>query len=154
MSDYLDIAQTSWDEIPEVQTLPNGTYRLKARSASFKEPKEEGKNGSVLIVYTPTMAMDDVDEDQLAELAKDGNEYDLANNTIFHRIWIERPTDWKTVQKHIAKHGVDLKNKSLQEGLEALKGSEVLAYLSSRTFTDGAGETKEENVASQFAVEE
>jgi hypothetical protein len=150
MSDYLDIAATSWDEIPEVQTLPAGTFLLKARSAKYNEPKEEGKNGSVLIVYTPKMAMDDVDDDALAALAQDGQEYDLANNTIFHRIWIERQSDWKNVQKHIEKHGIAPKG-SIQDGLNALKGTEVLAYLSSRTFTDGAGETKEENVASQFA---
>lgn len=147
MSDYIDIATTSWDEIPEKKTLPVGTYLLRARSAKYNEPKEEGKNGSVVFVYEPRMPMDDVNDDDLAEL---GQDYDLANNTIFYRIWIERQTDWQTVKKHLAKHGVDVSG-SIQDSFDAVKGKEVLAYLSTRTFTNGAGETVEDNDASNFA---
>lgn len=147
MSDYIDIQTASWDEIPEKKTLPVGTYLLKGRSAKYNPPKEDGKNGNVMFVYEPRQAMDDVDDDAFQEL---GSDYDLANNPIFFRIWIERQTDWQNVKRHLEKHGIDVSG-GIQKSFEQFKGNEVLAYLSTRTFTNGAGETVEDNDASNFA---
>ena len=35
--------------------------------------------------------------------------------------------------------------------MKAMKGTEIIAFLDRETYTDGAGEVKEQNVASKFA---
>lgn len=148
MSDYTDILKKSWDEIPEAAALPVGSYLLKARNASFQPAKEADKNPVVLFVYAPKEAMDDVDTGALAAL---GENYDIADNRIFKRFYIETNADWDNVRKHIVKHGVDLKGKSLEEGLTAVKGTEVIAYLDQSTYQDKAtGEMKTNNDAKEF----
>lgn len=131
MSDYKEILSKSWDEIPEAKALPVGSYLLKARNASFQPPKGDN-SPMVMFVYAPKEAMDDVNTDALAAL---GDNYDIADNRVFKTFFIETNADWDAVRKHIVKHGVDLKGKSLEEGLAAIKGTEVIAYLDQKTFT-------------------
>lgn len=148
MSDYIDIANTSWDEIPEKVLLPEGTWRLKLRSASFKEPKTENGKATVTFVYEPTMAMDDVDDEKLRAM---GEDYDLGNNPIFYTIWLERQTDWHKVKDHINKHGVEASG-NIQATFKSLRGREVLAFIGTRRFTPaGTDVVVETEDVSQFA---
>lgn len=151
MADYADILTKSWDEIPEVKTLPNGSYLLRGRNASYQPAKNEDQSPAVLFVYTAKEAMDDVDAEDLEKL---GDNYDLGANRVFQRFFVADGADWDNVRKHLSKHGIDAKGKSIQDSLKEFKGKEVVAYLSSRTFKTNAGEDKEENVASNFTVAE
>lgn len=147
MADYEDILSKSWDEIPEVQTLPVGSWLLRARNASYQAPKSADASPAVLFVYTAKEPMEDVDSEELSKL---GDNYDISANRIFSRFFVQDAADWDNVRKHLAKHGIDTKGQSIEESLKQVKGREVIAYLGQRSFTTNAGETKEENTPSNF----
>lgn len=149
--DYGDILNRSWNEIPEPQTLPNGSWVLKGRNASYVAAREEGKNSKVLFFYTPTEPTDDVDREALAEL---GDGYDISQNQIAYTIWIEFAKDWDKVRKHLAKHGVDVDSMTIDQSLKAFKNTIVVANLEQRSYTNNAGETVLENSPSNFAAVE
>lgn len=131
MSDYADIADLSWDNIQEPKVLPVGTYLLKLRNAKFQPSKDADKSPLVMFVYQAKEPMDDVKSEELDELGKD---YDVTENKIFFRIYIEDGSSWDQVRKHLLKHGIEVTG-SVEETLKKAKGSEVLAYLEQQTFT-------------------
>lgn len=148
MSDYADIANLSWDEIQAPALLPVGSYLLKSRNASYQPSKEEGKSPTVMFVYQPKEAMEDVKSDELDEL---GADYDISENKIFHRFYIEDGSSWDVVRKHLEKHGVTVEGGVL-ETLKKFKGTEVVAYLDQRSFTNKTtGAVVTQNVATEFA---
>lgn len=152
---YADILNRSWDEIPETQVLPGGSYLLKALRATYIGAKAADQNDCILFIYSPHQALDDVDTDELAALNQEGKEeYDISGNRIFARFWLETGADWDKVRKHMSKHGVDTAGRSIKQTLEAMKGTEVYAYLGSRTFTDNMGEVRQENTPENFATVE
>lgn len=135
--DYESLLDTGWEELPEVQILPEGEYLLKGRSASYK-PGKGSSNPFFMFVYD-VKDVEDLDPDGLKELG----DYDVSNNKIFHRVWIENGADIKNINAFLAKHGV--KSSTPREGLKDFKGSEVVAYLKQRHYTVN-GEDREENV--------
>lgn len=144
---YEDILKRQWANVPKVKVLPVGTWRLKAKNASFQKAKEEGKNASFMFVYEPKQALDDVDESQLADL---GAEYDLANNRIFFRLWYETSRDLDALRSHLAKHGVDVEQGTIEDALKAVKGREINCYLDKRTFQANGGEMVTDNDPKSF----
>ena len=148
MSDYADILNTSWDNVPRPLPLPVGSYILKGRNATYQPRKSEDKSDAVLFVYGVKEPMEDVDQDALDEL---GGNYDLGNNTIFHRIYVETSVDWDRVRSHLKNHGVEPSG-TISDTLKAFKGAETVAFLNQRSFVNAAGEAKVENTASNFAV--
>lgn len=147
MSDYTDILKTSWDEVPEPKTLPVGSYLLRGSNISFQKAKEEGKNPTVMMVFQPKEAMDDVSQDELQAL---GANYEVAENSIFHRVYIERKSDWDKVRKILVKMGVPLEG-SLEESFKHFRGAEVIGYLDVNNYTDKDGNAKTQNVIKEFA---
>lgn len=145
--DYADITNKQWDDIPEVQLLPSGSWRLRVRNASYQAAKNADQSPSVMIVYTPKEPMDDVDGEELAKL---GSNYDVSANRIFTRFFVSDASDWDRVRKHVVKHGVEVKG-SIGDTLKALSGHDVVAYVGRRTFTNNAGELQESNEAQNFA---
>lgn len=148
MSEYADILSQSWDNIPQPKLLPVGSWLLKGRNASFQAAKDETKSNAVLFVYSAKEPMDDVDSDALSEL---GAEYDVAENKIFFRMYVDDAAAWDGVRNHLAKHGIDTAGKSIADSLKAFKGTEVIAYLDQNTFVNAAGESVTSNNAKQFA---
>lgn len=149
--DYEDILNQSWESIPVVQTLPDGSYLLKGRSAKYQPAKNEDGSPAVLFVYTPKEAMDDVSADELAKL---GDNYDVGANRIFSKFFVNDGADWDKVRKHLVKHGIEATG-SIEDSLKAFKGTEVVAFIGTRSFTNNAGETQVENQATNFTkVEE
>jgi hypothetical protein len=144
---YTDIANLSWNDIPDVKTLPDGSWLLKARSASFKPSTDPEKSPVVMIVFNAKEPMDDVRSEDLEGLGKD---YDVSANTIFHRIYIENFSDWKRVKDVLAKMGVDTEGKSVPDSLKEVKGKEIIAALKTRNFTRADGEPGEENNITAF----
>lgn len=147
MSDYADITNLSWEEIQEPQPLPVDTYLLKARNAVFQPSKDADKSPVVMFVYVPKEAMDDVKTDELAAL---GADYDIAENKIFARFYIEDGSSWDQVRKHLLKHGVEVSG-GILETLARVKGTEVLAYLEQKSFVRKDGSQGTANNATEFA---
>lgn len=147
MSDYADIAELSWDNIQEPKVLPVGTYLLKLRNASFQPAKEEGKSPVVMFVHQPKEAMDDVKTDELAEL---GTEYDIGENKVFTRIFIEDGSSWQQVRVLLKKHGIEASGK-IEESLKKARNSEVLGYLDVDHFTRRDGSLSSGNKVTEFA---
>jgi hypothetical protein len=100
MSDYEELANLSWDDVPEIKLLPTGTWKLRGQSATLQPAKSEGGSPSVLFTYVPVEPMADVDDDELAEL-HNGGEYDYSLNRIFVRMWISDGRDRFTVKNHV-----------------------------------------------------
>lgn len=145
--DYEEILKRTWDEIPEAQLLPVGSYRLRSKGATLVEAKEDGKNDSVLFFYNAKEPLDDVDTDALAAMG----DYDISQNTVFHRVWIESFTDWDDVRKHVAKHGIEvLGSETIEDTFKRMKGSEVIAWLDQGSYTNKAGELVTQNEPTQF----
>src|SRR6266850_208671 len=130
MSDYADIASLSWDTIQEPHTLPVGTYLLRLSNATFQPAKDADKSPVVMFVYRVKEAMDDVKSEELDEL---GSEYDITENKVFYRVYIEDGSSWDQVRKHLLKHEVKIEG-TVIDTLKRAKGSEVLAYLEQNTF--------------------
>ncbi len=148
MSDYEDILNRSWDEIPEPQLLPVGSWRLKNRGASFMEAKSADQNDRVMFIYTAMEPLQDVDADAIAELG----DYDIGQNKLFFTIWIEGYNDWDAVRKHIAKHNIEVvPGETPLETFKRMKGSEVISWLDQRSFVATSGDTVETNDPTQFA---
>lgn len=145
--EYAEILDRSWDEIPAVQNLPVGTWRLRGRNMTFRAG--EGDNSDqYIMVYVPKEPLDDVDEAALEEL---GADYDVENNRIFYRVWVETSADLDKLRDHLAKHGIETKGKTIRQTMEAFKGTEVFAYLDLRTYTNKSGEVVSTNDPSSFA---
>ena len=121
--DMQDILKRSMDEVEEPKPAPVGTYTLKALSAKLRPNTGEGDSDFFAqFVYVPTAAHDDVDGAELDGL-------DLESVRIFHRIWLaDARDDWK-LKQHLAKHGVEVSGRDLDESLKAIKGYEITAYI-------------------------
>ncbi len=148
MSDYADIADLSWDNIQEPKPLPVGTFLLRARNAVFQPSKDADKSPVVMFVYVPKEAMEDVKADELEAL---GPDYDIGENKIFVRFYIEDGASWDQVRKHLAKHGIEAAGK-IEDTLKRVKNTEVLAYLEQKTFTRKDGTVGVANNATEFAA--
>lgn len=147
---YEDILDRQWDNIPKAQILPEGSWLLKSRNASFIAPK--GENSPVcLFVFAPKEPFDDVSAEELEAL---GTDYDVTTNRIFYRKYVETAADWDDVRELLTKMGVDLKGKTIRASLKEVKGSEIVGYLKQRSYQNDAGQTKVENTVSNFAVVE
>lgn len=144
---YEDILNQSWDDIPEIKPLPVGSYLLRGRNASYK-PGKGDTSAYFMFVYSVKEPMSDVNDEELAEL---GNNYDVTENRIFHRIWVETGADMDAVRRHLVKHGVNTDGKSLGDSLKDFKGREIVAYLDTRTYENAAGEVVVTNDAANFA---
>lgn len=133
MSDnYEDILTTSWDEIPEPQNLPTGSWVLKGLGATFRRASEEGKSDQVSFLYEAVEPLDDVDADALEAL---GANYDYAANKLSAQFFVQGRADWDKVRKHLAKHGVDTEGLNIQESLKAFRGKRIAGYVGTRSYT-------------------
>lgn len=147
---YADIADQSWDDLPQPKVLPEGTWLLRGTNVSyFPEDKKNDKKARVVFFYDFKEPMDDVDQSELQAL---GEDYDFGNNDVAKQFYINKPKDWAGVRKHLELHGVDCEGKSQPETFDAFKGTEVLSYITKGVYTNRAGESVEQNVASTFAA--
>lgn len=147
--DYESMLERTRAETPTLKLLPVGSYRLKSRGAKFSEAKASDKNDSVMFIYAASEPLEDVDIEQLAALG----DYDIAQNKLFFRIWIESEVDWSNFWKHVDKHGeLGLgPDATRKEAMEALKSAEIIAWLEQRTFQNKAGDMVDTNDPVNFA---
>lgn len=151
MSDnnYAAILERSWDDIPPPKLLPVGSWLLKGKNVAMFPPKEDGAAIRIAFFYEAREPMDDVSE---AELQALGEDYSYAENDVVKQFFINRNKDWDSVRKHLELHGIETKGQSQKETFDAFKGSEVVAYLSTKTFVNGAGQQITDNDPSNFAA--
>lgn len=145
--DYDDLLNRSWDDMPEEQLLPSGTWQLKVRNATYLAPKDD-KSGRVLFFYTPVTPLGDVDIEAISAL---GADYDLTANQVTFQLWIESSRDWKALRKHAEMHGIDVAGKTPKETFKALRGAAINAFVDTRSYQNKAGMTVTENVATGFS---
>lgn len=128
---YSEILDRSWDDIPEPSLLPEGSWLLRGKNATYI-PKKDTLNARVLFFYVPKEPMSDVDQEALDAL---GDDFDYAEGSddIVKTFWIEKNAQWKDVKDHLALHGVEVKGRSQQETLKAFKGTEVVSFLVQKT---------------------
>lgn len=148
MSDYADILKGSWDNIPEVKALPDGSWLLKGSNATLQAPRDADKSPAVLFVYEPKEPMDDVDQEELEKL---GQGYDPSSNRVFVRFYVNNNADWDKVRRHIEKHGLSTKDyPSIEATLKAFKGREIVGHLTTETYQNAAGDMVTQNKADGF----
>ena len=149
---YEDLLDRQWSDIPEVSILPVGSWGLKGVNVFHKKALRAEEKERLLFFYAAETPMDDVDEDELRNL---GADYDFGQNRIVSTFWLENglnpSRDMDTVRAHLKKHGIDLGVLSLRESFEEFKGSEVVAYLGTQTYTTNSGEQKTDNIPSAFS---
>lgn len=147
MNNYAEIANLSWDEIQDTKPVPDGTYLLKGNNAVFQPAKQDDQNPVVMFVHTVKEAMDDVKVEELEAL---GAEYDLTENKVFTRIFIEDGSSWKKVKDILNKSDIETTGKILDD-LKKVKGSEVLGFLNTDRFTRRDGTAGENNRVTEWA---
>lgn len=147
--DLGNILDRSWDDMPEEQLLPEGTYTLSIRNIAWMPPREEGQNGKVVVFFIPKEPLDDVDEDAIAAL---GDGYDITENEVTFTQWIERNRDWQPIRDLLGAIGVELEGKSMKDSFKEARRKDVNAYVTQRSYNRADGTTVHQNVATQFSA--
>lgn len=157
MQDYDSILQEGWAELPEDPLLPDGSYRFKCLGApKVMPPRSADQSATVMFPLVAIEAMDDVDDAALDALRADN--IDIGDITVFHKIWLKKPSDWRRMEALIEKLGVNPLDYPKENGgkaasLKACKGQEVIGYVTTRVFTDKqSGEPRQENDIKSFTA--
>lgn len=147
---YESILNTSWSEIPEVQLLPAGSWKMRCRGASFVAPKTEDQSPQIAFVYEAIEPMADVDDDALAAL---GEDYNFEDNRIFSRFWFKTGADKHAVRLHLQKHGIDPNDYTPAESFKAVKGRDIIAVVGQETYKPkNGGDMVTQNVIKAFSA--
>lgn len=156
VSNYDDILNRTWEDVPEPVLLPGGGWLFKGQSAGLVKPREEGEGKLKVIFNYKAVRPVTVAEDLLDELG----DYDFTINDLSFTIFLESAADWDKVRKHLAIHGVEMKGSILDENgklafNKAFRDSEVVAEVSQRSYENRDGDTIWQNSLSKFqAVDE
>lgn len=149
---YEDTLNRSWDDIPEPQMLPPGSWLLRGNNVAVFPPKEEGQKTRVVFFYEAKEPMEDVQQEDLDALG----DYAYSENDIVKQFWINKNKDWDAVRKHLDLHGISTKNedgttKSQLETFKEFKGAEIVSFLTVETYTGADGMAHTQNVPTSFA---
>lgn len=144
---YTDILNRSWDDIPVPKLLPVGSWLLRGNNVAMFPPKEDGQAIRIAFFYQAKEPMDDVSTEELTAL---GEDYSYSENDLVKQFFINRSKDWDAVRKHLDLHGVSTEGKSQADTFKEFKGTEVIAYVGTKTFQNAAGETRTDNDPTAF----
>lgn len=137
------------DTIPEPKLVPDGTWVLGGRSVKYKEAEEGNEQGllaRVTFTFVPKSAKEDVAEDEVADNLWKGV-------PIFHDVRIMKSSDMGSVEKLLAKCGVDTEDGDVSDWIKAFNKAKpgVIASVGHQSWPDKTtGETRRKNVLSQF----
>lgn len=150
MSNYDDLLNRTWDDIPEPVLLPGGGWLLVGKNAALIKPREAGKSLKILYTYGAKQAVS-VADDLLEELG----DYDITVNELNFTQYIETAADWDKVRRHLALHGVEMEGAILDEAgklafNKAFRGAEVVAEIGQRSYDNNDGETIWQNSVAKF----
>lgn len=149
MTDFNELLKKGWGEIPERKLLPVGSWLLKCLSITFAPAKKEGNSPQVAALFQPKEAMEDVDPTELAALL-DGD-YDIAQNKIGYRIWMEDASSLKKVEKLLTQLGVDMTGLTVEESFKKARGHEISGYVTQRAYKANDGTDATSNDITEFA---
>lgn len=148
-SDYDEILNKQWDEIPDDVILPDGQYLLRVQRGAYIAPKGDN-SAKVLFFMSVQEPLDDVDTDALNAL---GDDFDITQNEVVYTVWVEKNRDWKKVARFIDLLGVDTAGKSILDTLKTgVVGASIVGRLGVRTFENRDGTTGTENSVSDFSA--
>lgn len=137
----------SWDNLPEEQLVPSGTWLLRCRNAVFSTGKD-GAFPKVLFFYEAKEPVEGIDPEALEQFQSSN----AAPADVVVQFFAKRKKDWDAVKEHLALLGVEAKG-SIPDTLKAAKGAEIIGWVDVETFTSkqtGSQETK--NVANNFTT--
>lgn len=146
MVDYEGLLAKSWEDAPKDKVLPVGSWLLRGRNASAHEGDGGDDADRIIFFYQVKEPMSDVDAAALSELGG----YDVTMKQVTKTFWLNTPRDWDDVRAHLKLHGIEPTG-SVPETLKKFKGTEVIAYLDTKTFQNRAGETITDNNPISFA---
>ena len=149
MTDYKDILSKQWKDLPQPKLLPNGSWLL--RVTKVIEPEADAKWPQFTFMMAAKQAMDDV---SAADIEALGEDYDVSQSVIFHRMWASRETDFDKICRFLEKLGLDMDNLTIGDALEKAKGSEIVAYVDTETYNDKDGNSVTRNTAGSFSAAE
>lgn len=132
--DYDDILNQTWEDVPEPQLIPNGGWLIAGSTVALVKAKEEGKPHKVLFTYKPKQPVS-VPQD----LLEDMGDYDFSVNDLTFTIFVEAPSDWDKVRRHLDVHGIQLKGRIVDDKgklsfAKEFRGAEVIANVDERTY--------------------
>jgi hypothetical protein len=158
VSNYEDLIQGQWDEIPTSKLWPKGSYLIEA-VANPKVQSFTGKDGKdykkLLFSYRYVEPMADVSEEALAEMG----DYDFSEDALHVDLWANGKRDYDAIRLHLAAHGFEFdadtgaeaEGRSIQEVLGMVKGRRTVGLIGPRTYQDRDGKTKTVNNIFGFA---
>lgn len=156
MSDYEDLLNKSWDEIPDPQNLPSGQWHVKGTNAALVKPREEGQSLKVLLTFRAVRPVN-VAEDLLEEMG----DYDFTANDLQYTQYIEGAADLAKLRKLLAKSfGIEVEGGIIDGNgklsfAKAFRDAEAIAEIGERSYQDSNGNTVFQNTIGKFqAIEE
>lgn len=150
MADYDDILNATWEDLPVAQLLPVGNWLLKGSNVAFIKAKTEDEKSKVLFTYKAHSPVN-VADDLLEELG----DYDITINDLQLQVYIENATDWANVRKQAELGGVKVEGKLFDDAgklafAKAFRGSEVVAEVGQRNYTNRDGDVIWQNSVAKF----
>lgn len=152
MSDFDSILDRAGSELSDEGKLyPSGSYHLKNVGVSFSEfTGEDGREIEVCSMsYAVGDALEDVDQDELAEVAND-----VQGQRVWTRFTMDNSQNIAAFKKAIRAHGIDPNEPgtTLREQAKKCKGQEVIGYLGRHSYTRKNGEAVNENSVKSLAL--
>lgn len=132
-----DILNMAIDELKPPPPTPEGIWRLQAKRGFITQPRDASTSPRAVFIYKPVEPIE-VDPDELAALEPDA----LEAAEVQFSMWLDDPRALLVdVPMHLRKHeGADLEG-SLREVLQrGIRGSEVIAEVYHRRYTNSAGD--------------
>lgn len=144
--DYDAILDRSWDSIPTPQNLPDGDWLVTTTVAKLKAP--EGKAPAKVQFFHKATEPLDVDPEALEALG----DYDPQTTYIEpYEVALFNEADWDKVRNHLRNKGIEPNDyASLRESLAAVKGTQAIAFVSTRSYETKEKEQREVNTLSDF----
>jgi len=129
---YEEMLNESMDDIQEPQLLPTGSYLM--RIAGFNpRPGKDGKKATILVIFSPVKAMEDVDDEALEEL---GADYDIGISRVSHTVWYGDASERASAKRTFRLFGINPEGKTLAEVKELAKDAMVVGNTVHETYTD------------------
>lgn len=139
MTNFEEILNRGFDELPEPKPLPNGKYLLKGRFAgAFEyENKDTGDVGARISITDEVVKPYDADTAAAAEaeLGKDGWKGKAVESTFY----VTNMEEERKVWDHLAKRGIEVNGKSLEDALKEVRGTTIVGSVRTRNYEDKDG---------------
>lgn len=152
-ADALDaLMDQDYANLPDImETIPTGTWKLKAKNGFYKSATEDQK-AKFGIFLIPMEPKSDVDPEALAAA---GAAYDYTNNQIVLTRQVENLRDIKNfIEQVIKPFGVDPVGLTPREAVKKVAGKVAIASVGTRSYKSQTRGNVTENTVSNFVSED